>query len=199
MKKSSLFLAFVLLTVLAACSSTDKDKDKEKDTEEKQEEVVEEKKKKLICPQVAIVRELATIRDYGNETPDPSQLVAAARMENIYGDCAYEDEGIDIDFGLNFLAAKGPRLGGDHAGFSYFVAVLDPEQNILNKDRMTIDFRFSEDKKFPTKEERLHIFIPLDKEGQKTGPNYQVLMGFQLTPEQLDALRAKEDAVFSPP
>ena len=38
-----------------------------------------------ICPQVAIVRELEGISDYGTETPDPSQLVSQARMSSIEG------------------------------------------------------------------------------------------------------------------
>ncbi|MDX2028894.1 MAG: hypothetical protein SFW62_09715 [Alphaproteobacteria bacterium] len=194
MKKFPYLLVLILLTALSACASSDKEKDKDAEKEEeKKEEVVEEKKKLPICPQVAIIRELATVRDYGDEKPDLEQLVSVSRMESIEGDCEYKDEGIDIAFGLGMIAGKGPRLGGDHASFSYFIAVVDPEQNILNKDRMSVEFRFTDDKKIAERMERLHVFIPLGKDKHETGPNYQVLLGFQLTQAQLDIVRAKED------
>lgn len=202
MKKACALLALLLLMNFAACASKEDQKaDEEKEQAEQDKKEAEAKKAAdnykptLICPQVAIIRELETARDFGVEKPAAGQLVAAARMQDISGDCGYQDGGIDIAFRVNFTAAKGPRLGGDRAEFPYFVAVLDPNGAILNKDQMTESFRFKDDPKPVERSEPMHVFIPLTKEQKQTGPNYRVLVGFQLTQEQLNEVRATENKV----
>lgn len=188
----------VCLLALTACASDDKaaagktDKDKAGQTEAVQDQP------KPICPQVAIIHELENIRDYGTEKPDPSQLVGEARLQSLNGDCEYEDNGIDITFTIAGIAARGPRLGGDQVGFPFFVAVVDPDGKILNKDQMTADFKFSDGARIATANEPLHVFIPLPKDKDETGPNYRVLAGFQLTEQQLAEVRKREGATETP-
>jgi hypothetical protein len=184
----------VMMLGLSACSSTPKKTDEEKTAEkEAEKKAAEEAKRPLpICPQVAIIRDLESFEDYGTEKPDPSQLVAKAKMVSIEGDCEYKksdkdenkQEGVDITFSLNFVAERGPRLGGLHTSFPYFIAVLDPDQNILNKEKMTMDFGFSSSSKVAEDNAPLHVFLPLPKDKRILGPNYQVLVGFQLNEDQ---------------
>ncbi|MDP9126882.1 MAG: hypothetical protein M3N08_01290 [Pseudomonadota bacterium] len=186
---SWIFIALILLA-LPSCGSDSKDKDAAK-AEAKVEETPKKKKTLPICPQVAILRDLDDLKDYGSDRPEASQLVTEARMQNITGDCGYRKTGIDIDFDLTFIAAKGPRLGGDHAEFPFFIAIIDPDQTVVEKTKMTAEFKFSDDKrKLADHVEHLHVFIPLTEAQQPAGPNYRVLAGFQLTQDQLDAIRA---------
>ena len=191
-KSARLFLLLTSLVALAGCSIFESADDRQKEKEHKAEKAALKERKELeaetkpICPQVAIVRELEAVRDYGGEKTAPDQLVSAARMNKISGNCAYQDKGIDIKFQLDMEAARGPRLGGLHANIPYFIAVVDPSGAILNKDRMTVDMRFSSDEMHMFHQEVLHVFIPLAKNQQRSGPNYQVLAGFQLTQQQLD-------------
>ena len=110
------------------------------------------------------------------------------------GDCAYIKGGIDVSFSLNFVAARGPRLGGLHASFPYFIALLDPSDKVLEKNRMTKEFGFSSSSKITQDSEDLHVFIPLPKEQMSLGPSYRVLVGFQLTKEQLDMTRGSSQS-----
>ena len=190
-------IVFTVLCVgyLAACSHDDdaadtpvgSDKDKNK-------KVAEVKMPAPICPQVAIVRELQTYRDYGREQPDPSQLVAAGKLIKVVGDCAYTDDGIDVKFELDMAAQRGPRLGGEHTSLPYFIAVLDPQQNILTKNTLSADFDLPDNRKIVEHTDNLHISIPLAKDKKRFGSNYQILIGFQLSQEQLDANRALNQA-----
>lgn len=179
MKLRLAVLGLVLLGVAACSSSGDK-------------EEAEIKQPVPICPQVAVLRDLELIRDYGNEKPDPAELVAQAKMRGVEGDCAYRKDGIDVKFNLLMAAERGPRLGGLSAGFPYFVAVVGPDETILNKDRMTMEFGFSSEDKLSLRSESLRVFIPLAKADWPTGPHYRVLMGFQLNEEQLAAARGKK-------
>jgi hypothetical protein len=182
-------LGLMLVLALAACASDDADKNKDADKKDKDKKEAEKEQATPICPQVAILRELEAIQDYGNEKPDPGQLVAKAKMRSVDGTCAYRKDGIDVAFDLNFVAAKGPRLGGLHIGFPYFIAVVGSDDNILNKERMTVEFGFSSSSEITERAESLHVFIPLPKDKRVSGPSYRVLMGFQLTQEQLDTAR----------
>jgi len=185
MKKLLCLLCLTLAFSLNACALDDDDKDK-KEKEDKKEKVVKPKETLPICPQVAIVRDLEVIRDYGNEKPAPDQLVAQALMKSVDGQCEYQDNGVDIKFDLSFVAGKGPRLGGLHTSFPYFIAIVDPAGKIVRKERMTEEIGFSSDSKLTDRAESLHVFLPLPKEQRQQGPNYQVLTGFQLTKEQLE-------------
>lgn len=190
----SLWLALMVMAsslVLASCGSSDDakpDAEKEQHAEEKVKSKI--KAPTPICPQVAVVRGLDLARDYGNEIPADNQLVAAAKMLKIEGDCEYNDKGIDVTFKVDMAAKRGPRLGGNHVSFPIFVAVLDPADTVLNKNQMTVDINLPSDAKEDTHAEALHVFIPLAKDSQTSGPQYKVLAGFQLTPEQAEAAKA---------
>jgi len=191
MKLRHLFLLFPMVAMLAACGHDDPEQEKEKETNKAANKEIQKEDERLpICPQTAIVRELDEIRDYGRENPIDEQLVAKATMHSVDGTCEYRDtkkeHGINILFDLSMIAMRGPRLGGLRTTFPYFVAVVDPSGNVLNKNEMRADIHFSSNNEPANVEQSLHVFIPLDKKSWSTGPQYQVLMGWQLTQEQVD-------------
>ena len=199
-KKIFALLAFACLLNFAAACSKDTEQSQEEEEQERQEKETAEAKAavetwhpKLICPQVAIIDELSTIRDYGGAQPAAGQLVGASRMQSISGDCGYQDDGIDIAFELDFVAARGPHLTGNRVQFPFFVAVVDPNGTILNKNMMTEEFHFKDEDKTTERSDNLHVFIPMPKDKHQTGPNYRVLTGFQLSEDQLKQVRAAEN------
>jgi hypothetical protein len=199
-RRNPLWAVFFLLLSslpLVSCGSDDAAKSEAAQTEEKAAEHKEAKFASVvtpICPQVAIVRGLDVVRDYSDDSPTPPNLVSAAKLLNISGDCEYRDEGIDVAFEANIIAERGPRLGGLRTGFPFFVAVVDPAGNVLNKNQMTAEINFSSGDPLANHAERLHVFIPLPKDKHSAGPYYKVLSGFQLTPEQ-----AKQAAATAAP
>lgn len=139
----------------------------------------------IICPQVAVLKEAEEAFDYGGEKPAEAQLVAKAHLNKINGDCAYrkDDEknkktGIDIAFTVQAAASRGPRLGGNQVSFPYFIAVVDPAENILSRQVVTAQFKFSGTDKVKEISEPLHVFIPMPESGLPAGPDYRVLIGF---------------------
>ncbi|MDR3424477.1 MAG: hypothetical protein P4M13_05290 [Alphaproteobacteria bacterium] len=178
MKKYGILLALFL--ALAACADSDKSPAKD------QPAMPEIKTDNLICPQVAILQEAQETFDYGGEKPDPAQLIAKARLKKIDGDCAYRADdkdgkksGIDISFTLQEAAARGPRLEGAQASFPYFVAVVDPADNILSRQTLTAQFKFSGSDQVTVSSDPLHVFIPLSPQELLAGPDYRVLVGFE--------------------
>ena len=184
--KHPILIAFSLIVLLlGGCSTLFGDDD----AKAKKDEPKEAKAKPVtpICPQVAIIRQLETLRDYGGEQPDPAQLVTTAKMTQIVGDCDYTKTGVDISYTLDMVAGRGPRLGGRHIDVPFFVAVVDPANAILTKDKLSAAIDFPENSRFAPHTEKLHVFIPLSDKQRDTGPFYRVLAGFQLTDAQLAA------------
>ncbi|MDD4615718.1 MAG: hypothetical protein PHW76_01170 [Alphaproteobacteria bacterium] len=171
----------VCLSVLLALMGCADGEDKKEPPKAPPSEV-EIRTDRLICPQVAILREAEIFSDYGGEVEDSSRLVAQARLQRIEGDCAYRTDkddptGIDISFRLKASAIKGPRLGGDRASFPYFIAVIDPSGKVLSRQVVTAQFYFSGNE--PSEiEEPLHVFIPVPVGEMNAGPDHRVLVGF---------------------
>ncbi|MGB4100679.1 MAG: hypothetical protein WBK91_02055 [Alphaproteobacteria bacterium] len=136
-----------------------------------------------VCPQVAAVRDLAQIVDFGrDDTPGFSRMVSAGFIGKIEGDCAFRRESIDVDAGIRLTAQRGPGLGGDRVELPYFIAVVGPGDVPVSKQNLTAVFRFGKHDKESETVENIHVNIPTS-EGDVGG--WRVLIGFQLSPEQL--------------
>lgn len=138
-----------------------------------------------LCPQVASIRQLDTIEDHGRDPIAPDTLIALAKMERIEGGCDYDDDGVDVHFDLHILGTKGPRLGGDRVSFPYFVSLVAPTGEVISKEIMSVEFDFMDGQHENSKVELMHVFIPLEE--KESAEKYRILLGFQLTPEQLEA------------
>lgn len=145
-----------------------------------------EEKPKPLCPQVAIVRALEKVVDYGLENPDATKLVSVATMNTVEGTCEYTDKGVDVNFTLTMTAEKGPRLGGDRASFPFLISIVGSDDKVRAKDIMTAQFTFKGDEKRTELAQPLHVFIPLAK-GEDAAA-MRVLTGFQLTEKQMKTL-----------
>jgi len=172
-------IALCFLLALTACAGGDKAEPAE-DLPLPKSEV---KTEHLICPQVAILRQSDEVFDYAGEAPDETNLVAKVHLKSVEGDCGYrkdEDDpiGIDIAFTLKAAAARGPRLGGSQFNIPYFIAVVDPSDNVLSRQVVTAQFEFSGEAKVTERDERLHVFIPTSVADLVGGPDYRVLIGF---------------------
>jgi hypothetical protein len=146
-----------------------------------------------LCPQVAIVRELERVTTADGAIEGKAGVIGGAGMLAVEGGCAYGDEGgVDVTFTVKLKAERGPRMAGDKIGFPFFVALVGPDNAVVQKKLMTAAFSFGSGERFATRDEPLHIYVPVGK--NDTAEFYRVLLGFQLTEEQLNAVRAKENA-----
>jgi hypothetical protein len=88
------------------------------------------------------------------------------------------------------LTGKGPKAGGDRRTFKYWVAVTRRNQVVLAKQEFTVDVRFPRGADTVRKTETVSgIVIPRATE-TVSGTNFEVIVGLDLTPEQLAFNRA---------
>lgn len=151
---------------------------------------LEEAETPKVCPQVAIVNDLARFEDYGRaEYPQPSDLVARAALLHVQSACHPQKDGIDVVFDIAMVAGRGAGLGGDRVEIPYFVSVTGQDNTVMAKEMMKAVVTFPDGEKTQTGTQKLHVMIPMGTAAR--GEDYRILVGFQLTPEQLARVRGE--------
>lgn len=132
------------------------------------------------CPNVGVLRDAGTLRS--------DQGVAV--LSGIFASCAYDDTAVKV---AATLTISGRQVEGGNATalpVTYFVAVTDPNRNILTKKSFTTTIPL--DGGSGMVQETLEQVIPAAKTVDARW--YEVLVGFQMDPAQADANRATNEA-----
>jgi len=140
---------------------------------------------KLACPTAIIMPELQAIAKFG---PGPgrqdSDAIYGARLLAATATCDEDKKKGGIVVGTK-LGVTAVRVKPDvrKGQVTYFVAVIDRRQNILNKRDFTIDLDFPAAQSRLEITEELEEFISMGKGGN--GADYGIVIGFELTPDEL--------------
>ena len=139
----------------------------------------------LACPQIGIVRELSEVTQFRPGGKDMTDVTSRAALAEYSGNCEYGSDGVTVNLNLFVLAERGPALQGNQAAYRYFVAVSRPdEETPVSKAEFDSTVEFPRGQTRVVTKEELAPRIPLPKD--VNAKNWKVLVGFQLTPEQLD-------------
>jgi len=133
------------------------------------------------CPNVAIVRDAGTYRMPGTD----GQVAATAVMSSVRALCEYEDTGVTVNAVMTVTASPIQGQSVSSVPVEYFVAVLDPARNVLAKQIFGVTVPINGDTGAVAEE--LVQFIPAPK--TVDARYYEVLVGFQLPAEQVEANR----------
>lgn len=142
------------------------------------------------CPQVEIVNDLSSFSDFANEDkPQTNNLVSRVDLHSAESTCKLSSNTATVDLKLIFKGTLGPkakRKASDKPFFSYpfFVAVTTPSGKIMAKEIFAASMTYNGNEKTHTYYENLRQIIPvLNKDVAR---QYKILVGFQLSPAQLD-------------
>jgi hypothetical protein len=142
----------------------------------------------LACPDIAPAQGLENIAIFGAGPDRSAQNVRVlGKIAGTARRCETEKGGILVNAVITFTAGRtSPQV--KHADFPYFVAVVDINQKILNEQRFTVpvDFVGSD---FRSVQEKISVHLPLQR--VSAGRNFAVLVGFQLSPEQIQFNRSQ--------
>ncbi len=137
------------------------------------------------CPHTGFVREAsrATFFTPNATAQTDENVVARVALEGLSGECEYDDGRVEIKAEFTLFAKRGPAGEGmEESNFSYFAAVLDEKDDVLNRESLKTEVEFDED--LASSEESLTIEIPA-KPGVDTGA-YKVVIGLELSEAQLE-------------
>jgi hypothetical protein len=145
----------------------------------------------LACPKVAIVRDASTITQFRpGPGRDLTDVVSRAVLADFAGGCEYNRDGVTVNFALALVAERGPAFQGSQANYRYFVAITAPDDTVVAKQEFTTTVDFPANAPRAGTREDLQQQIPMPRDTDAR--NYQVLLGFQLSPQELEHNRAKD-------
>jgi len=165
----SLFVAIVTAGLLSACTS--------------QQQV--ELEQALPCPSVGILggSEELTLSTGGSDITD---IVLTGEIERVLSECVYDiDDGlILVNLAFRGTAEIGPAATTREITVPFFIALTEVNARVLRKDVFLLTLTFPGNQRstsfIHTIEEVKVPFV-----ARINGAAYEILIGFQLTPEQL--------------
>jgi len=110
-----------------------------------------------------------------------------AEIQDVSTLCRYiHDNPINADIELEIGFGRGPAAEGRRHTYTYWIAITRRDVAVIDKRMLEVDVRFpsGEDQVFLI--ERIpNVIIPRANE-DTSGTNFEIIIGFELTPEQLE-------------
>lgn len=153
------------------------------------------------CPDVRIVEDLNRLYQFTDPAkPRDNQAVSTIYMTGIDNTCSMVNNNIAVDMTLSFAGTIGPR-GRARAGdkpsmaYPYFIAITNARGQIIAKDVFAVTMSYDTDAQNLTRTEQIRQLIPTS--GGNTG-SYRILVGFQLSEQELAHNRATAAKMIEP-
>ena len=152
------------------------------------------------CPLMGVLYDTARVVRFeqpGNQRY--ANIAFTGEMQGVRGLCRYVDaDPIRMNMEIEMAFGRGPAATTDHQTYRYWVAVTRRGRAPIEKVYFDVDVRFPRGEQVVTQRERIdQIVIPRANE-EISGENFEILVGFELTPEQLqfnrDGRRFRIDA-----
>lgn len=142
------------------------------------------------CPYVKVLYDAARfvqLSDY--QRPSVNGVGYTGEIEGVSSDCQYrENEPIRVDINMLFSLGKGPAAQGDGQTYRYWIAVTERNAAILDKEYFDLPVNFAGSDR-ATAEPSHTVIIPR-AESTTSGGNFEILVGFEISPEQAEFNRS---------
>jgi len=156
------------------------------------------------CPLMGVLYDSARIVSFA--TPDNQRYANIQRtgeIQGIRGLCRYvEDDPITMSIEIDMAFGRGPSSTSNRETYRYWVAVTRRGRAPIEKAYFDVDVRWNGDEAVVTRTEEIENIVIPRAAADTSGENFEVLVGFELTPEQLqfnrDGRRFRIDAATRP-
>lgn len=143
------------------------------------------------CPPIGVLYDSSRLVEFVQPGERFANVGFTGEIRGVRGVCRYTATSpITISMEIDMAFGKGPMAQGDSRTYRYWVAVTRKDVAPIHKEYfdVTVDFPRGVDRMSgPEQIER--IVIPRANE-TVSGANFEVLVGFELTPEQVEFNRA---------
>ncbi len=152
------------------------------------------------CPLMGVLYDNARIVDFATPGQERySNIEFTGEMQGIQGLCRYVDANpITMSIDIDMAFGRGPAATSDRQTYRYWVAVTRRGVAPIEKAYFDVDVRFPRGEAVVTQRESIERIVIPRATADLSGENFEVLVGFELTPEQLqfnrDGKRFRIDA-----
>lgn len=147
--------------------------------------------KGFVCPAAAPLVDAGSLTSLRPGATDPTGMIYRVDISKVWTDCEYSPKTgqITARVAIFFSATRAPD--GDSAQYTvpYFVGVsqaaTDGTVSIVDKKAYSVQFAFAPGQTSATFNDRVEGFV-ITPQGDRKATDYEMLVGLQLTKEQLD-------------
>jgi len=136
------------------------------------------------CPNVVVLNDASRILEFDGDQ-ELENIAYTGEIINVVTACRYfEDKPIDAEITVDMAFGRGPKGDEGEKYFKYFVAVTRKDLEVIAKNEFIVPVTFKGDKTVVITDEKIDkIVIPRASE-ETSGQNFEIIVGFSLTPEQ---------------
>lgn len=149
-------------------------------------DVFGESKPPLPCPKLEVLPGTDSITIFREgQGRDLVDVRFEGVLAPVSGFCQYvdDDAAVEVEIIFRIGAIKGPAAESQIEEFPFFIAIAERSGEIVAKKIFSSPIEIPEGRRRGAVEEEIDQRIPLP--GLKTGADYIIILGFQLTEEQL--------------
>jgi hypothetical protein len=142
------------------------------------------------CPYVKVLYDAARYHEFTGGQETAGAVGYTGEIQGVSAACEYkDDQPIKVQTKILFTLGKGPAAQGDSKTYRYWVAVTDRNKAVLNKEYFDLPVKFGGKDRVDVTDDLDGIVIPRAA-ATTSGSNFEVLVGFDVTPEMADFNRA---------
>lgn len=136
------------------------------------------------CPFVKTLYDAARYVEFKDGREASANVGFSGEIQGISAGCQYkDDEPIEAAVEVLFEFGRGPQAEGQSKTYRYWVAVTDRNRAVLAKEFFEIPVTFKEGEDRIYKRETLNRIVIPRAELTTSGSNFEVLIGFDVTPQ----------------
>lgn len=146
------------------------------------------------CPSVSVRPDLQKLTEFQDDAkPTDSTKISEAEILHVQNTCRVENDSLVMQVDITVAGKTGPKArvkSTDQPSFAYpyFLAVTDGSGTVLSKEIFAVTVAYGKDKKEITQTENIFQTMPFPN--KEAGQIYNVIVGFQLTEDQLNYAKA---------
>lgn len=139
------------------------------------------------CPLMGVLYDSARIVKFAQPGSQRyANIEFTGEMQGVNGLCRYvESDPIAMSIEIDMAFGRGPAATSDRQTYRYWVAVARRGQAPIEKAYFDVDVRFPRGELVVTRREEIERIVIPRANDQISGENFEILVGFELTPEQL--------------
>lgn len=137
------------------------------------------------CPYVKILYDGARYVELVDNRASVANVGFTGEIEGLSADCRYRsDEPITVDVNVLFNLGRGPQATADSRSYRYWIAVTERNRAVLSKEYFELPVAF--DGADRTTAVAQHVIVIPRASPSISGDNFEVLVGFDVTPEMAE-------------
>ncbi|MGZ3299089.1 MAG: Tat pathway signal sequence domain protein [Asticcacaulis sp.] len=139
------------------------------------------------CPYVKVLYDAARYHEFKDNKENSTAAEWTGEIEGVSSDCAYKGaQPIHVGMNIGFSLGRGPQAVGQTKIYHYWVAVTERDKTVLAKQDFDLPVTFAPGQEaVHVNTQVANIVIPR-ADVTVSGANFEVLVGFDVTPEMAE-------------